>query len=151
MPQISFPSSIGNLTLSSEGKSINALTWESVSNQDTSPLLENAKAQILEYLDGRLEVFDLPLSPKGTEFQIRVWSAMQNIPYGCVRTYGALAEELRSGPRPVGAACGANPIPIIIPCHRVVASNGRGGYSGGSGLVTKQTLLNLEGQQLNLI
>src|SRR5690606_15387258 len=88
----------------------------------------------------------LPLAPAGTAFQRSVWSHMVRIPHGRTETYAGLARALGSGPRAVGMACAANPIPILIPCHRVVAAGGAlHGYSGGEGLATKQHLLELEG------
>ena len=93
----------------------------------------------------RCSDFDLPLAPAGTAFEGRVWAAMQAIPYGETRCYGDLAEATGSAPRAVGRACGKNPIPIVVPCHRVLAKTGLGGYSGDGGLVTKQRLLALEG------
>lgn len=73
-------------------------------------------------------IFDLPLQPKGTPHQAKVWRAMLAIPVGSVRTYGAVAREIGSSPRAVGQACGANPIPVIIPCHRIVGQAGLGGF-----------------------
>lgn len=116
--------------------------------EPTSTLLERTCNALDRYFAGELEPFDLPLSPAGSDFQLRVWQEMLAIPRGQTRTYGELARALESAPRAVGTACGANPIPIIVPCHRVVASNGLGGYSGGSGLDTKVFLLRLEGALL---
>ena len=107
-------------------------------------MLKNAAKQLNAYFDGKLTNFDLPLRPFGTDFQQRVWRAMIKIPYGKVRTYGQLAEKLNSGARPVGTACRRNPIPIIIPCHRVLGTQSLGGYSGEGGLETKVALLTLE-------
>ena len=88
--------------------------------------------------------FDLPLAPAGTDFRRAVWQSMLDIPYGEPLTYGAIARHLGSVARAVGGACGANPIPIIIPCHRVLAAKHHiGGYSGESGW--KQYLLRIEG------
>ncbi|MCY4394356.1 MAG: methylated-DNA--[protein]-cysteine S-methyltransferase [Rhodospirillaceae bacterium] len=112
---------------------------------DDSPLLNRAVHQLNAYFFCGLRHFDLPLAPQGTAFQRAVWQQMQAIPYGDTRTYGEIARWLRSAPRPVGTACGRNPIPIVIPCHRVVASDGLGGYSGDGGADTKQWLLELEG------
>ena len=92
----------------------------------------------------RLRDFELPLAPRGTVFEGRVWAAMQAIPYGETRSYGDLAGATGSAPRAVGRACGKNPIPIVIPCHRVLAKAGLGGYSGDGGLATKQRLLAVE-------
>jgi methylated-DNA-[protein]-cysteine S-methyltransferase len=89
--------------------------------------------------------FDLPVAPHGSAFQCRVWDALRAIPPGETRTYGDLAQLLGSSARAIGQANGANPIPIVIPCHRVVAAAGRlGGYSGGEGAATKRVLLDLE-------
>lgn len=116
-----------------------------------APLLAEAGAQVQAYFERRLTRFDLPLDPAGTGFQRQVWQAMQEIPYGTWRAYGELSEHLGSVARAVGRACGQNPIPIIIPCHRVLASGGRlGGYSGAGGRTTKLALLAHEGAMLPL-
>ena len=87
--------------------------------------------QVQAYLDNPRFQFDLPLELRGTRHRLSVWEAMQRIPAGATRTYGALAAELRSSARAVGGACGANPIPVIVPCHRVVAAHGDiGGFMG---------------------
>ena len=108
--------------------------------------LEEVCEQLLAYLAGRRRSFSLPLAPGGSEFQRQVWSALQRIPYGETCTYGELARRLgREGAaRAIGAANGANPLPLLIPCHRVVAAGGLGGYSGG--LELKRRLLALEHQ-----
>ncbi len=103
-------------------------------------------AQLRAYLDGSLKDFDIPLNPSGSTFQRGVWDALLEIPYGTVITYGTLANRLGSNanPRNVGGANGANPIAIIIPCHRVVGSNMKlTGYAGG--IERKRKLLELEG------
>ena len=108
-------------------------------------VLAEAARQLTEYFDGDLREFTLPVEPEGTSFRRRVWAAMQAIPYGQTRSYGDLARDLDSAPRAVGGACGANPIPLIIPCHRVVGAGGAlGGFSGGAGCDTKRQLLALE-------
>jgi len=114
-------------------------------DRDDTPLLRRAEVQIGEYFAGRRRRFDLPLAPAPTPFQARVRDAMQAIPYGQTRSYGELAHSAGGAPRAIGQACGANPLPLLVPCHRVVASNGIGGYSGGRGLATKRLLLALEG------
>lgn len=111
-------------------------------------LIEQAFFQLGEYFSGMRRVFDLPLAPKGTEFQKRVWTALIQIPYGQLRTYRQIAECVHNEKacRAVGLANNRNPIPIIIPCHRVVGSNGRlVGYAGG--LDIKKKLLNIEEAQ----
>ena len=95
-------------------------------------------------MEGELLAFDLPLAPAGTPYRQRVWAALCDIPYGATRTYTDIARVAGGGSRSVGGANGANPIPILIPCHRVVAVGGIGGYSGGDGLETKRRLLRLE-------
>lgn len=112
---------------------------------DDTPLLRQAAGQIAAYFAGAQQRFDLPLAPAPTPFQARVRQAMLDIPYGQTRSYGELAHSAGGAPRAVGRACGANPLPLLVPCHRVVAADGLGGYSGGRGLATKRLLLALEG------
>ena len=117
-------------------------------DRDDTPLLRHAERQIQDYFGGRRRQFDLPLKPAPTAFQMRVRKAMQDIPHGQTRTYGELAHIAGGAPRAIGRACGANPLPLIVPCHRVVAAEGLGGYSGGKGLATKRLLLALEGNAI---
>lgn len=108
-------------------------------------LIKRAANQLLEYLEGKRKSFDLPLNPKGTEFQKKVWKALCDIPYGETRTYKEIAVAIGNpkGPRAVGMANNKNPIMIVIPCHRVVGSNGSlVGYAGG--LHIKEELLLIE-------
>lgn len=95
-----------------------------------TPLARKVCAQLKRYFADASVRFDIPLAPTGTEFQQRVWREMRRIPAGKARRYGELATRLDSGPRAVGGACRANPIPIIVPCHRVVAAGSEGGYMG---------------------
>ncbi len=92
-----------------------------------------AAAQVAAYLRDPAAPFELPLKPVGTRFQRRVWGEIAAIPAGEVRSYGTVAKALRSGPRPVGQACGANYFPLAIPCHRVVSATGIGGFGGARG------------------
>jgi methylated-DNA-[protein]-cysteine S-methyltransferase len=111
-------------------------------------LIGEARRQLDAYFARRLEIFDLPLAPNGTGFQRQVWSALVKIPFGTTTTYGALARQLGNAAamRAVGAANGRNPIPIIVPCHRVIGSDGSlTGFGGG--LERKQWLLRHEGAQ----
>ncbi len=144
MPQLSFHSPLGALTLSEESGAIVALDWGFGRDQDETALLRRAREQMHAYFDGALCRFDLPLSPAGTPYRRRVWDALINIPYGQTASYGALAERVGGSARAIGGANAANPLPIIVPCHRVVASNGLGGYSGNDGLPTKRWLLSHE-------
>jgi len=108
-----------------------------------SALAERAARQIERYLADPAAPFELPLADVGTPFQRRVWQVMCEIPLGSVLTYGALARQIGGVPRAVGQACGDNPFPLVIPCHRVIAGDGSlGGFGGG--LPAKQTLLALE-------
>lgn len=156
MSALSLPSPTGTLTLFSEGDDdgrevLVAVEWGRGSDANGSPLLDEAARQLDAYFAGQLENFDLPLAPKGTGFQQAVWQALVEIPYAATRTYGDIADDVGSVSRAVGQACGQNPIPIIIPCHRVVAAGGRmGGFSGSGGVDTKRWLLGLEGAMLRL-
>lgn len=143
-------SPVGRLAIEADHDAVTRVRWVSASertrNKSTSPVLKEAARQLDRYFARKLRRFDLPLAAHGTDFQKRVWAAMCDIPYGETATYGGLAMALGTGPRPIGMACGRNPIPIIQPCHRVMASGGReGGFSGGKGLPTKRQLLALEG------
>lgn len=145
MPQLSCLTPIGEVTLSAEDDAIVALDWGRGRDQVPTPLLRAAVGQLQDYFDGVRTEFDLPLAPFGSAFQQRVWAALRAIPPGETRSYGDLARLLGSSARAIGQANGANPIPILIPCHRVVAAGGRiGGYSGGDGAPTKRVLLELE-------
>lgn len=150
MSYISLHSSVGDLTVFEHENAIVALEWGWVGGGEITPLLEKAKAQLNDYFDGLITSFSLPTNPEGTGFQKRVWALMCEIPAGEYLTYGQVAKKLGSAAQPVGNACGANPIPIIIPCHRILAQGGElGGFSGGGEtkedrLNTKFSLLALE-------
>lgn len=115
----------------------------------SDPILEHAAAQLEEYFAGTRTEFDLPLGPAGTVFQHQVWQRIAEIPYGTAVTYSRLGADIgypTAASRAIGTAVGANPITIIVPCHRVLAADGRiTGYSGGDGIPTKQHLLDHEG------
>ena len=140
---------VGPLTLHESDGAITALTWDDrgpAGDDAASPLLQEAARQLRAYFAGELQDFDLPLTPQGTAFQKQVYRAMQAIPYGEIKSYGEIAQALEGCARAVGSACGSNPIPVIIPCHRVLAAGGKpGGFSGLGGLDTKKKLLDLEG------
>jgi len=151
MPQLSLLTNLGDLTISEDDGAIVALDWGRGRDQKKTPLLRRARDQLQDYLDGKRLIFDLPLAPHGSDFQKRVWAALCAIPPGETRSYADIARAIGSAPRAVGGANGANPIPIIIPCHRVVAADGSlGGYSGGDGPATKRFLLDLESRALLL-
>lgn len=149
-----FNSPIGWLRIQSENGNlvdIEFMQRKPAVARSPSRLEANAVAQLGKYFQKKKQKFNLPLNLNGTDFQRRVWQALQNIPYGQVKTYGQLAKELNSSPRAIGNACRANPFPIVIPCHRVVAANGLGGYAGktsGPVLERKRWLLAHEGYQI---
>lgn len=143
-----YNSPVGPLYIEEADGAISELRFSSDKTEDTqkSPLMERCFAQLDAYFAGTLREFDLPLAPKGTEFQMRAWKALCEIPYGVTWSYKDLAEHIGSprGYRAVGLANNRNPISIFIPCHRVIGASGRlTGYGGG--LDTKEFLLNLEG------
>jgi methylated-DNA-[protein]-cysteine S-methyltransferase len=122
-------------------------TWH-----EDSALLQPVIRQLRAYFAGELEIFDLPLAPEGTPFQLNVWHQLRDIPYGQTISYGELAHRVGNpkAARAVGLANGSNPIPIVIPCHRVIGSNGKlTGYGGG--LPIKEKLLALERRQSRLL
>jgi methylated-DNA-[protein]-cysteine S-methyltransferase len=155
MPFTILESPFGPLTLIAGGDGLRHLYFPrrapALDESDRDPdRLEAATDQLEQYFNGERTVFELPLDCHGTPFQRRVWRALQEIPYGTTTTYGALARELGSGrsdgahdARAVGAAVGATPIPIVIPCHRVIGADGSlTGYGGG--LHRKRALLAFE-------
>ncbi len=149
MEFLSFSTPLGEMALGEEAGAIVRLYLPSTPTPrlapHETPLLAEGRRQVLEYLAGERRIFDLPLAPQGTPFQKRVWAAVGNIPYGCTRSYRdiAIATGCPQGFRAVGTACKRNPIPIIIPCHRIVGAGGAlSGYAGGVEL--KQVLLDLE-------
>jgi methylated-DNA-[protein]-cysteine S-methyltransferase len=141
LPQLSIHSPLGDLTISEQDGALVSLDWGWGRDQEPTPLLLEACDQLHAYFDATLCVFDLPLSPQGSAYRRRVWQALRDIPFGATRCYAAIAAEAGGSARSVGQANACNPIPLIIPCHRVVASTHLGGYSGGEGLATKRWLL----------
>ncbi|MDR2756196.1 MAG: methylated-DNA--[protein]-cysteine S-methyltransferase [Planctomycetaceae bacterium] len=145
-----FETSIGRLGLVENGEAVTNIFFRSEkappnTKEHLTPLLRRAVRQIKEYLNGQRTVFDLPLKPEGTDFQLAVWKALQTIPYGETMSYRDIAEQIGNPKacRAVGMANHRNPITIIIPCHRVIGTDGSlTGYGGG--LKLKQQLLNLE-------
>lgn len=137
---------IGNIKIEEQDEKITGISYteERPSYADTH-VLKEAQKQLNEYFEGRRKIFNLPLNPAGTEFQHKVWSALKEIPYGGIRTYKQIAEQIGnpSACRAVGMANNKNPIMIVVPCHRVIGSNGAlTGYA--SGIDIKEKLLDLE-------
>jgi len=146
--QLTVESPVGPLTIVERDGAIVRLRWGGPAGTDETALLRTAAAQLSGYFFCELKAFDLPIAPAGSEDERAVWHQMELIPYGRTRTYGDLATVVGCSAQTVGVACGQNPIPIIVPCHRVVAANGKlGGFSGGAGVATKRALLALENAQ----
>lgn len=145
-------SPIGPLALTSDGAALTELYMLDPGQRgpdlprDPEPFIE-VEAQLKAYFAGELKTFTVPLAPKGSPFQLAVWAELTRIPYGFTTTYGDIAKALGKrlvASRAVGAANGANPIPVIVPCHRVIGADG--GLTGfGGGLPRKLTLLKIEG------
>jgi methylated-DNA-[protein]-cysteine S-methyltransferase len=151
VPQLSLHTPVGDITVFEEDGAIVSLDWGWVPNQASSPILDRARHQLQAYFDHELTEFDLPLAPAGTAYRRGVWRALCAIPYGETRSYQDIAIKVGGSARSVGQANGHNPIPLIIPCHRVVAATHIGGYSGGDGLPTKRWLLALENSNGTLL
>jgi len=155
-----YESPVGPLLLAGEPNALHRVSFESSKRStppgadwklDKKPFAEVIR-QLRAYFRGELKEFDLPLAMEGTEFQLRVWNALRTIPYGETISYAQLAERIGNpkAVRAVGLANGSNPIPIIVPCHRVIGSDGSlTGFGGG--LSTKKMLLELENKQLSLL
>ena len=142
---------VGNLGLVEENGRITHLLWDAENSGTRTDVLRDGIAQLDAYFAGDLDTFDLPLAPVGSPFQQDVYQAMLAIPKGETRTYGDIAKDLDMPAQPVGQACGSNPIPVIIPCHRVVGATGIGGFSGDGGVEMKVRLLRHEGAYSLLI
>ena len=144
----SYPTPIGNITIASNGKAITHIvfgTQRLPGEKKASALTNKASTQILQYLAGKRKTFDIPFEASGTDFQRMVWTEVLKIPYGQTRSYAEIAAAIGNAKatRAVGMANNKNPLPLIIPCHRVIGSNGKPvGYSGG--LKRKEFLLKLE-------
>ncbi len=142
-------SPIGKLGFEFTDESLTAVHFdvEAPVTPATTVLEKQVKMQINSYLSGKLAQFTLPIELSGTDFQKRVWLQLQKIPFGQTISYGDLAKKLDTSARAVGNACRKNPVPVIIPCHRVVAKQGIGGFSGqteGLQIDRKRQLLKLE-------
>ncbi|MDW4499527.1 methylated-DNA--[protein]-cysteine S-methyltransferase [Sulfitobacter sp. D35] len=144
MARASVDTPFGTLRLFEADGAIVRVTWGAAFEDEPTPLLHEASRQLREYADGDRQVFDLPLRVDASEFQRDVCAAIAAIRFGETRTYGDIAKDLGVTAQAVGQACGANPIPVIIPCHRVMGAKGLTGFSGGQGIETKVALLRHE-------
>ncbi len=138
-------SPVGPLTLIERDGGIAELEWDASGGQAETPLLREAVAELEAYFAGKLKEFSVPLKPRGSVFQQKFYAALRAIPFGETRTYGDLAGELGVSAQAIGQACGANPLAIMIPCHRVLGATSLGGFSGRGGVEAKVALLKLEG------
>jgi methylated-DNA-[protein]-cysteine S-methyltransferase len=151
--QARFPAPFAVLGIKTDGTALTGLDFLPPGTPGMEPqdaVSRQVCTQLQAYLADPLFTFDLPLALHGTAFQSRVWQALQQIPSGSTLSYGELARQIHSAPRAVGQACGANPIPVIIPCHRVLARNGPGGFMNsavGDPLAIKHWLLEHERRQ----
>jgi methylated-DNA-[protein]-cysteine S-methyltransferase len=146
---------LGRIELTSDGTSVTGLAIERCDElphdgyrEVPLDVLVAASEQLSEYFDGNRRAFDVPLSPIGTPFQLAVWTGLSGIGFGEAKTYGQLGCDIGTGPvgRAIGSAVRANRLPLLVPCHRVLAAGGRiTGYSQGNGVQTKQWLLEHEG------
>ena len=155
MPSLTLPTPTGPFTVTEENGAIIRAEWvadTATPASDETPVLIAARDQINEYFDHARVAFDLPLNVHGTDFQRAVCAAMSAIPLGDTLTYGDIAKSLGVPAQAVGQACGGNPIPLIIPCHRVMGAEGKlTGFSGRGGVETKVWLLRHEGAASLLI
>ncbi|MGB3998107.1 MAG: methylated-DNA--[protein]-cysteine S-methyltransferase [Bacilli bacterium] len=146
MTTITFKTPLGAMYAVEKGGAITEIgLGEKKDASPPAPVLLTARRQLEEYFAGNRQTFELPIALSGTAFQVAVWECLLKIPYGKTATYGEIAESLgkKKATRAVGAACGANPLMIVVPCHRVIGKNGRlTGYAGG--LAVKDALLRLE-------
>jgi methylated-DNA-[protein]-cysteine S-methyltransferase len=137
---------LGAITVFAEDAAVVAVKWGRAAGEAPGPSVDRAVAELDRYFHGEAMTFTVAARPAGSAFQRRVWQRLQAVPWGATATYGSIAAELKTSARAVARACASNPIPIIIPCHRVVGAGGAlCGYSGGDGAATKAALLALEG------
>ena len=142
---LSFNSSIGWITISEEKDLVTSITFGKNKNKGKNIVLIKLKKQILEFIRGKRKKFSIKLHIRGSSLQKKIWKQLINIRYGNTKTYGEIARLLRTSPRYVGNVCGQNNHLLVIPCHRVVRTDGTlGGFSGLGGIKLKQKLLKLE-------
>ena len=145
MNRICLDSPLGPLCVTDRAAQVTGVCWNGAPVGTETPVLAEARAQLGAYFAGRRRDFDLPLQVEGSDFLRAVCDAMCAIPFGETRSYGEIADLVGASAQAVGTACGANPIPVIIPCHRVLGASSLGGYSGAGGIETKVALLRHEG------
>jgi len=145
MNKLSFKTSIGWISLSEKNNLITSVKFGKEKNKGKNAILYKLKKQIIEFTKGKRKKFSIKLHIEGTILQKKIWKQLINIKYGSTKTYGDIAKILHTSPRYVGNVCGQNNHLLIIPCHRVVRSDGSlGGFSGLGGVKLKKKLLELE-------
>ena len=145
MNTISFKTSLGWINLSAENNEITSVKFGKNKNKGNDPVLIKLKKQIIEFTNGKRKKFSVKLRIKGTPLQKKIWHQLCLIKYGSTKTYGDIAKKLHTSPRYVGNVCGLNNHLLIVPCHRVIRSDGSlGGFSGLGGVKLKNKLLSLE-------
>ena len=145
MNKLSFKTSIGWISLTEKNNLITSVKIGKEKNKGKNAILYKLKKQIIEFTEGKRKKFSIKLNVEGTILQKKIWKQLINIKYGSTKTYGDIAKILHTSPRYVGNVCGQNNHLIIIPCHRVVRSDGSlGGFSGLGGVKLKKKLLELE-------
>ncbi len=144
MPRLTVDTPTGPFTLIERDGAIVGAHWGGDRGKEETPLLAEAAKQVAEYFAGTRRDFELPLRIEASAAQQAACAAMRAIPMGETRTYGEIAAELKVSAQAMGQLCGHNPIPLIVPCHRVLGANGLGGYSAPDGIETKVFLLRHE-------
>ena len=142
---ISFKSSYGWISAKERNNRITSLSFGKLQQRSTSIYLEALRKNIIDYFLGKKIIFKNPLHLSGSLLQIKIWNEIQKIPYGETKSYGDIAKKIKTSPRFVGNTCAKNKHLLIIPCHRVLRSDGQlGGYSAIGGIKLKEKLLNME-------
>tara|TARA_B110000196_G_scaffold300782_1_gene294399 strand:- start:687 stop:1139 length:453 start_codon:yes stop_codon:yes gene_type:complete len=142
---LSFKTAVGWITVTEDNQKLLSVKFDKKVNLGRSKYLTKVRKQIVDYSSGKLKFFNISIFIEGSILQKKIWGELQKIPYGKTKTYGEIAKKLNTSPRYVGNVCGQNKHLLLIPCHRVVRSDGQlGGFSGLGGLKLKQRLLNLE-------
>ena len=142
---LSFKTVFGWITVAEDNQKLLSVKFDKKVNLGRSKYLTKVRKQIIDYSSGKLKFFNISIFIEGSILQKKIWGELQKIPYGKTKTYGEIAKKLNTAPRYVGNVCGQNKHLLLVPCHRVVRSDGQlGGFSGLGGLKLKQRLLNLE-------
>ena len=142
---LSFKTVFGWITVAEDNQKLLSVKFDKKVNLGRSKYLTKVRKQIVDYSSGKLKFFNISIFIEGSILQKKIWGELQKIPYGKTKTYGEIAKKLNTSPRYVGNVCGQNKHLLLVPCHRVVRSDGQlGGFSGLGGLKLKQRLLNLE-------